>query len=64
MHLIRPHQQAVHTFQKNKEESKKVLLKVVRRVQTIIDRLWMEQGIRSFIEEDEPHQHGHAEDDY
>ena len=49
MHLIWPHQQAVHTFQKIQEERKKALLKLVRRVQIFIDRLWMDQGIRSFI---------------
>ena len=42
--------QADHTFQEIQEESKKALLKLVCRDQAIIDRLWLEQGTRSFIE--------------
>ena len=42
--------QADHTFQEIQEESKKALLKLVCRDQAIIDRLWMEQGTRTFIE--------------
>ena len=41
--------QADHTFQEIQEESKKALLKLVRRDQAIIDWLLLEQGTRSFI---------------
>ena len=41
MHLMEA--QADHTFQLIQKESKKALLKLVRRDQVIIDWLWLEQ---------------------